>query len=466
MPPGRIAFSVDRFAIGIPGTPFPPAVWTEGPIGEAAADVFADLGLPPGPLPPFAVPPANTALIDGNGLAGPSPFAYPGVGLIEPTIPFGCPMVTPGDNLDALDVDGPLGSMVAYFSLDAAFIDPRCGMPYSGSAAANGFLPGAILMKPMVGPLGVFAMPPMLGLDLIAGPGSDDLDALAMFTNPIPGFQPSPGPYAGWGGATDMVLFSVRVGSAVIGAPDSIFGIPIEPGDILIPPVAGGVSPFPGIFIAAEDLGLATARAGMAPFGDELDALDVIRKPIFDCNLNGVEDRVDIALGTSADCNGDGIPDECQCQPTNYCTGKVNSNGCTPALSFTGPSLISATCASAGAVANFTVSNLSPRPIAAAHLGQLFYSTAGSAATPFLGGTLCVKAPIKRIPPLVPTGGTVGSTTLCDSSFSQDFNARIASGIDPALVAGASVWIQGWARDTAAFLGVQLTDAMSFTICP
>ena len=31
-----------------------------------------------------------------------------------------------------------------------------------------------------------------------------------------------------------------------------------------------------------------------------------------DCNGNGVDDLVDIVRGASADCQGDGIPDECQ----------------------------------------------------------------------------------------------------------------------------------------------------------
>ena len=31
-----------------------------------------------------------------------------------------------------------------------------------------------------------------------------------------------------------------------------------------------------------------------------------------DCNGNGIEDAEDIANGTSLDCNGDGLPDECQ----------------------------------------------------------------------------------------------------------------------------------------------------------
>jgi hypothetical protein len=34
-----------------------------------------------------------------------------------------------------------------------------------------------------------------------------------------------------------------------------------------------------------------------------------------DCNLNGIDDALDIAMGTSNDSNGDGIPDECQSLP-------------------------------------------------------------------------------------------------------------------------------------------------------
>lgn len=31
-----------------------------------------------------------------------------------------------------------------------------------------------------------------------------------------------------------------------------------------------------------------------------------------DCNRNGVDDSMDIALGTSLDCDADGVPDECE----------------------------------------------------------------------------------------------------------------------------------------------------------
>jgi hypothetical protein len=33
---------------------------------------------------------------------------------------------------------------------------------------------------------------------------------------------------------------------------------------------------------------------------------------VFDCNQNGIEDSVDIALGASSDQNRNGVPDECE----------------------------------------------------------------------------------------------------------------------------------------------------------
>lgn len=33
---------------------------------------------------------------------------------------------------------------------------------------------------------------------------------------------------------------------------------------------------------------------------------------LYDCNGNGIEDAVDIAYGSSADANKNGIPDECE----------------------------------------------------------------------------------------------------------------------------------------------------------
>jgi len=38
----------------------------------------------------------------------------------------------------------------------------------------------------------------------------------------------------------------------------------------------------------------------------------VAAEPLFDCNENGVEDSVDIAVGTSSDANLNAVPDECE----------------------------------------------------------------------------------------------------------------------------------------------------------
>ncbi len=332
-----LLFSVDEFATGFP-TGSPPEVAGQGAAGagEASADVymyFAPISLSLAvPAPPFAIPPGNTQLFDGDGLAAPFgpilpglPFAPAphGVGLKEPNPPTPGGVPDPGDNLDALDADNQkLGTPLlfpVYYSLDGSFIDPIEGPPANtGSAAAIGFSGGDVLMTAAPGgPPVLYAPAAMLGLDL-GGFDTDDLDALILVENGIPGYQVSgtPGPPFDWGPGmpADMLLFSVRRGSALIGAPDSAFGLPIAEGDILAPPLPGGGSPFPAIFIAAENLGLTTVfaiRGGPAPgpFGsDELDALDLTP----DCDANGVPDNLDISYGTVDDCNGNGQPDICE----------------------------------------------------------------------------------------------------------------------------------------------------------
>lgn len=327
-------FSVDEFAVGVgPLVAFPPTVATQAapPLFEAAADIYSSFppgAMPLGPVPPGAVPlPGNGLLFDGNGLAPPGGSLLGplnGLGLVEPLPPVpGIPVGgEPGSNLDALDVDmapvPPPAGMFVYFSLDAPYPDPIEGPPVnSGSSAANlAGGGGAINFKPLgaAGGFGVYAFPPALGLDIF-GPDTDDLDALAIAENGCVGFQAAP--IYGWGpcggicpcALGDMVFFSVRRGSAVIGLLDSLQGLPISPGDILVPPPPGAPPGTPpGIFIAAENLGLATIRAGFAA-NDDLDALDV--SP--DCNSNSVPDFHDIAFGLTPDLNGNGVPDPCEC---------------------------------------------------------------------------------------------------------------------------------------------------------
>lgn len=311
--PGDIMFSVDEFARGIPGGPAP-NVHTEAMAREAAPDAFLNLEfMPPGPFSPYVA--RNVGAIDGDGLASASGYAYPGTGIKEPNTPFGGFPDT-GDNKDAMDVVESLAPVSIagpyYFSLDSSFFDSREAAPNSGSAVFNGFVGGDILRDGAGGAPTVWAPAWMLGLDLVGGPDSDDLDALILFENGDTIYQPSMSLYD-WSaaGGPDMVVFSVRRGSAIIGMPDSILGIPIEPGDLLVPPVPGSGA-LPGIFVPAEALGLATARAGMANLGDDVTALDTIWTNLYDCDGDGIEDAVAIASGMVADTNQNGVPDSCE----------------------------------------------------------------------------------------------------------------------------------------------------------
>ncbi|MFT7479651.1 MAG: 6-phosphogluconolactonase (cycloisomerase 2 family), partial [Gammaproteobacteria bacterium] len=54
-----------------------------------------------------------------------------------------------------------------------------------------------------------------------------------------------------------------------------------------------------------------SASAGSAPFALVMTTTFVAQTPP-DCNSNGMPDDMDIAMGTSLDCNGDCIPDECE----------------------------------------------------------------------------------------------------------------------------------------------------------
>jgi hypothetical protein len=347
--PTRMWFTVDVFAMGEATSIATPDVLSEAVFGDSSADVFTTWGLPIPPVPPGAVSRGHdVGVFDGNGLPSGSSYFYPGVGLVEPNFPTLPP--NRGDHMDALAIEPlPAPGMAVYFSLDASFIDPIDGVPNSGSAAANGFLPGAVLKKIVgsVGPPTVYATPAQLGLDLM-GPGTDDLDALALTENGDGVYTPSVVPFDWETGMTDMLLFSVRRGSAVIGKLDSIFGVPIEPGDVLTTPPGPGLRP--GIFIAAENLGLLTTRTDGVAFGDDMADIATTSLPCYDCNHNGVEDAVDIATGTSADVNHNGIPDECEhtylayCMcpsPLGPCGNDDSSAGC--ANSTTVGSLLSAT---------------------------------------------------------------------------------------------------------------------------
>lgn len=139
--------------------------------------------------------------------------------------------------------------------------------------------------------------------------------------------------------------------------------------------------------------------------------------------------------------------------PTFYCSGQVNSASCLASLSVEGRAFPSATLG-----AEFFVRAFKLLPGKSA---LFFYGTNGRASAPFLGGTLCVAGPQRRTP-ITTTSGGVG----CQGLLLFDFNAHIASGIDPTLVAGAVVNGQVWSRDSGAPNGTNLTNAIEFEISP
>ncbi|MFN0009507.1 MAG: hypothetical protein ACKVXR_16535 [Planctomycetota bacterium] len=409
---GRWVFSVDEFAAGIPGG-LAPDVATEAAPGvfEAAADVFEALGIPGGPIPPPPGPGSgNTGLIDGNGFISPSGGRYPGVGLIEPLPPVMGP-AAPGDNVDAIDVDTPFGTFPVYFSLDAGFFDPLRGVPNLGSAAVNGFPPAAVLVTPGPGiaPM-MYAPPPALGLDLM-GPMTDDLDALVLIENGIPMLQLGPG--------GDVLYYSVRRGSAVIGVPDSLFGIPIEPGDILtLPAFAGGP---PSIYIAAEWLGLVTARMFAVPFGDDLDGLD----------FRGIP-----ATGVPF-CIADGFQVACPCGNNG-----VAPNGCANSVNPAGANLNAAGAASLGAP---TVT-LTTSGTMATSLCIVVQSSTRTAAVPFGDGMRCFGSPFIRLY----TGNAAGGTFTVPPTAGPSIPARAAAAGAPIPPMGMRFY-QTYYRNGVAF---------------
>ena len=409
-------FSTDEYAVGgMPPVLFP-SIASEGPCGDSSTDVWRQGGpLPTGPLPPFAAPVGHRGMIDGDGLLSCSGAVYPGTGLVEPNFP-GFPNV--GDNLDSFDWDEagvapgfpPTGT---YFSLDAAFIDPFFGTPNTGSAVAHGFTGGDVLWSAAPGgPPILWAPAPALGLNLINFQ-EDDLDALALWENGSGAFEPSQFPYDWTTGATDMLLFSVRRGSPVIGMPDSIFGVPISEGDILttpLPTALGGLSPFPGIFCAGDNIGL-TVRG--PAIDDDLNALDVIKAQFNDCNGNGVDDATDIANGTSTDVNGNLVPDECEVigsagcfcpAPLGPCANNYAPGGCRNSTSVGG--LLTAAGSGSVTLDNLvlTASQMPPSVFAV-----MFGGTAFVGPLPFGDGLRCAGGGIVRFttPTLTSGAGTL-----------------------------------------------------------
>jgi hypothetical protein len=138
---------------------------------------------------------------------------------------------------------------------------------------------------------------------------------------------------------------------------------------------------------------------------------------------------------------------------TTYCTAKVNSLGCTPAIAVSG----------AASYSSNSACTLSASNIVAERSGLLFYGF-GPNSAPFQGGFLCVQPPTIRTL-IQNSGGTVGGGD-CSGVFSIDFNDTIQGLTDANLYPGREVFTQYWSRDPASASTTNLTNAAKLTICP
>ncbi len=136
-----------------------------------------------------------------------------------------------------------------------------------------------------------------------------------------------------------------------------------------------------------------------------------------------------------------------------YCTSKVNSQGCTPAIAATG-------IASVTSIAPFTISASNEINNQS---GLMYYGFA-PLSQHVAGGFKCVASPAVRTP-LQNAGGSPTGTD-CSGSYAIDFNAWIQSGIDPALTTGTVVYAQYWTRDPASVSTLNFSNAVRFTVFP
>ncbi len=135
-----------------------------------------------------------------------------------------------------------------------------------------------------------------------------------------------------------------------------------------------------------------------------------------------------------------------------YCTAKVTSGGCLPAMSASGtPNL--------GAPSGFTITAGQLRPNS---FGLMFFTLSGTTDVPFQDGHLCVKSPFYRLP--VKNSGGSGS---CSGSLSYSLAEILAHPAGGPLVhAGSRLDVQTWFRDPQSASATGLSDGIDFYVCP
>jgi hypothetical protein len=143
---------------------------------------------------------------------------------------------------------------------------------------------------------------------------------------------------------------------------------------------------------------------------------------------------------------------------TSYCTAGTTTNGCNAVMSSSGTP-------SATASSGFT---LTASNVEGQKTGLLFYGASGPKASVWAPGSasfLCVKSPVQR----TPSASSGGTADACDGALSIDWLDYLAThpgALGNPFSAGAGVWAQAWFRDPPAPGTTNLSDGLTWTMCP
>jgi len=162
-------------------------------------------------------------------------------------------------------------------------------------------------------------------------------------------------------------------------------------------------------------------------------------------------DRFHLHLPNHPDATNTNAPQSPTDAVSVYCQSKTNSQGCVPSIDWLGTPNIG-DGSSMTLIANQVI-NQKP--------GSLLYGFSPD-SLPAGGGVLCVGPPVRRLGPLWSTGSSSGVD--CSGSLRYDFEAWVATGNDPALVSGQTVYAQFWSRDPWSAQPISLTQGLQFQL--
>jgi hypothetical protein len=297
--------------------------------------------------------------------------------------------------------------------------------------------------------------PDLVSLQFLAGGQGNDWCYYGCYPNPVTGLTPyerqqaayvlapaSP-PYdssltirvTGYGIDTTTPIYN-QVQQTATGAYGQTAGTVIQ----YQVDTTGGNSGSP---VVVEQTGLAIGihtNGGCLPSGDGLNSGTAIEN-------THLQDVLAQPLGVCA------VP--CVPSVSTYCTGKTSSQGCVPSIGATGVPSATAGAGSFWIRASSVINHKT---------GLMFYGIM-SDERPFMGGFLCIAAPLVRTASQS-SGGNPGAAD-CSGAFAYDMGARIASGIDVSLHVGTTAYAQYWFRDPASQpYTIGLSNAVRFTIGP